>query len=47
MCYEYFLCMYAGATCACSACGSQKRVLRVLELKLQIIMSHHVGAGNR
>lgn len=35
-------CMYE-----CVPYGDQKRALKSLELELQMIVSHHVGAGNQ
>ena len=32
--------------CACSAHGGQKKLLVPLELELQMVVSHYVGAGN-
>ena len=39
-------CMYVCTPCACSAHGGQKKVLGVMELELQVVMSCSVGAGN-
>ena len=39
-----YVCMYT--TCALDAHGDQK-VLGPLELELQVVVSHHVGGGNR
>ena len=36
-----------GVLCLCSACRDQKRPSTSLELELQMVVSHHVGAGNR
>ena len=33
-------------TDACSAHGSQERVSHLVEMELQMVVSHHVGAGN-
>lgn len=40
MCYKCSVCMYAWFPQA------QKKVLGPLGLELQVIVSHHVGAGN-
>ena len=37
--------MYFYVPCACRAGRGQKRALDCLELELQTIVSHHVGAG--
>lgn len=34
-------------TCMSSVCMGQKRPLDPLGLKLHVVLSHHVGAGNR
>lgn len=50
---SYFYCivfmparMYVYASCACSVHKGQKKALDPLELKLQTVVNHHVGAGN-
>ena len=52
-CFYYFLlyciCMYVLHICMCAmfdARRSQKRASDSLELELQVVVSHHVGAGN-
>lgn len=35
-----------GAQYVCSACGGQKKASNLLELELQMGVSHHVGAKN-
>lgn len=40
------VCMLHGV-CVCSAHIGQKRALDFLELELQVIMNHHVGAGSQ
>ena len=33
-------------SCACTSCGGQKGLSYPVELKLQMLVSHHIGAGN-
>lgn len=33
--------------CVPNTCKDQERALDTLELELQIVMSHHAGAGNK
>jgi hypothetical protein len=45
--YVWFVCIYVLCTAyAPSASGDQKTVLNPLELELQMVVSHCVGAGN-
>ena len=44
--YECIACMYVSAAMLCSTYGSQKRVSDPREVELQIVVSHHVDAGN-
>lgn len=37
--------MYAGTSHVCRAHGGKQRVLDLLELELQLVVSYHVGAG--
>jgi len=37
--------MYVYVPCACSTHGGYKKALDTLELELQVVVSHHVGAG--
>lgn len=49
MCMDVHLgttCVHLGTTCVPGAHGDQKIVSYPLELELQMIASHHVGAGN-
>lgn len=39
--------MYVYTVCVCSALRFQKRVSDLLGLELQMIVGHHVGAGNQ
>lgn len=41
----YIVCL--PSMCVPAACESQKRVSNALELQLWIVVSHHVGVGNR
>ena len=46
--YVGFACRHACATYAQpGACEGQKRASNLLELEIQIVVSHHVGVGNR
>jgi hypothetical protein len=40
-------CMQSRTMCVPDACGGQKRMPNPLELELQVVVSHHVGAGNQ
>jgi hypothetical protein len=39
-------CLYVCASYVCLVSRLQKRVLDCLKLELQMVVSHHVGAGN-
>ena len=39
--------MYVKECVLCGPCQGQKRVFGSLELELQMVMSHHVDAGNQ
>jgi hypothetical protein len=41
-----FICLHVCAACVCSTYRGQKRALDPLELELQMVVSHHVCAGN-
>lgn len=43
--YVFFLHVYMWITCVPCAHGGQKAALNPLELEIQMIESHHVGAG--
>ena len=43
ICVHICLC----TSCVFGACGGQKRALDALELELQMVVSHHMGAGNQ
>jgi hypothetical protein len=43
----YFVSFYVCISHMCSPCEGQKRTLDRQNLELQIVVSHHVGAGNR
>lgn len=45
MCYACNICLHT--TCVPGMYRDQKRVLDSLELKLQMVVSHHVDSGNR
>lgn len=48
-CVYLHVCVFACkvcAPCACSAPGGQKRAMDPLELKLQMIVIRHAGAGS-
>lgn len=47
MCMGVFLYLILCATSVPAAYRGQKRVSDLLELQLQMIMNHHVGAGNQ
>lgn len=40
-----YVCLYT--VCMLSACGGQKRTSDPLEPELQMVVTHHVGAGNQ
>lgn len=40
-------CMYICATCVSGARVSQKKASDHLELELQVVEKHHIGAGNQ
>ena len=42
-----FTCIYVCVLQMCIAFRGPKRVLNLLGLELQAVVSHHVGAGNR
>ena len=44
--YESFACMYICTVCVCSAIGSYKMALGLLELELWMQFSFYVRAGN-
>ena len=44
--YGYFAFMCVHVLCECGTSGGQKRALDPLELELQMVVSHHVAAGN-
>ena len=43
--YECFAYMYVCAPRSCSAFRGQKRAENLLKLELQMVVSHHTGAG--
>ena len=43
---DFFLQVCLRTMCVPGACGGQKRVSDPLELELQKVVSHRVGAGN-
>ena len=43
---QCFVCIYVCAPHAYTAQGGQQKVLNLLELELQMVMSCHVGARN-
>ena len=45
--YGYFVCMYVCVPCVPGAGGGQKRASYLLELELQMVVNHHVGAGKQ
>ena len=45
--YGYFVCMYVCVLCVPGTGGGQKRASYLLELELQMVVNHHVGAGNQ
>lgn len=46
LCEWVFVHVCINIMCVPDTCRDQERALDILELKLQIVMSHHVGAGN-
>lgn len=47
MCMDVFASMYVCVPSVCSGHREQKKVLDPSELELQMVVSLHVGAGNR
>ena len=47
MCMDVFASMYVCVPSVCSGHREQKKVLDPSELELQMVVSHHVDAGNR
>ena len=45
--YECIASLHVGMPVLCNACRGQKEVLDPLELELWMVVSCHVGAGNR
>lgn len=39
--------MYVSVPCVCNACGDQNRALYILKLRLKVVVSCNVGAGNQ
>lgn len=46
LCVHCFACMSVYEQCVCNARGGQKREGDPLGLELQIVVNHHVSAGN-
>lgn len=44
--YECFACMYVCVQCTSMISRGQKRESNALELELQLVVNHHVGAKN-
>lgn len=40
--YEWFFCVYRSAQYLCSTYGGRKKIWDTLELKLHVILSHHL-----
>lgn len=43
----YVACTYGYVSCVCCACAGQKKQSDLVELELQVVMSHPVATGNQ